>query len=226
MPRLDRAHGGDRLADGHRRRAAGVELCHLPDHRHARGHRPGRPPRGRRPVLRHLRRRPPPPAPAPDRRAVPVQDLRRRLPQAGDRDGQQAGQAGGDRALDADAALPARRGDPRLLARAVPRATCATSARRTSASASTPARRARLGRLHRGPAGQQERLAQPLDRAQHAGGVHRAQQPRDRPLLARGAAQHRHPHLPGRGLRLGAQQGRRPTSCCWSTCSTSTPATS
>ena len=34
-----------------------------------------------------------------------------------------------------------------------------------------------------------------------------AQQPRHRPLLARGAPQHRHPHLPRRRLRLGAQQG-------------------
>ena len=44
-------------------------------------------------------------------------------------------------------------------------------------------RRARLDRLHRGPAGEQERLAQPLDQQGHAPGVHRPQQPRDRPLL-------------------------------------------
>ena len=42
-----------------------------------------------------------------------------------------------------------------------------------------------------------KRLAQPLDRQGHAPGVHRPQQPRDRPLLAGGAPQHRHPHLPG-----------------------------
>ena len=68
-------------------------------------------------------------------------------------------------------------------------------------------RRARLDRLHRGPAGEQERLAQPLDQQGHAPGVHRPQQPRDRPLLARGAREHRHPHLPRRRLRLGALQG-------------------
>ena len=44
-------------------------------------------------------------------------------------------------------------------------------------------RGARIDRLHRGPPGQQERLAQPLDRQEHAPGVHRPQQPRARPLL-------------------------------------------
>ena len=68
-------------------------------------------------------------------------------------------------------------------------------------------RRARLDRLHRGPAGEQERLAQPLDQQGHAPGVHRPQQPRDRPLQRRGAGQHRHPHLPRRRLRLRALQG-------------------
>ena len=41
----------------------------------------------------------------------------------------------------------------------------------------------------------------------HAPGVHRPQQPRDRPLLARGAQEHRHPHLPRRRHGLGALQG-------------------
>ena len=69
-------------------------------------------------------------------------------------------------------------------------------------------RRARVDRLHRGPAGEQERLAQPVDRARHAAGLHRPQQPRDRPLLGRRAAQHRHPHLPRRRHGLRPQQGR------------------
>ena len=73
---LDQALRARRRADRHRRRAARVELRDLPDHRHAGRHRPGRPPRRRRPVLRDLRRRPPPPAPAPDRRPVPLQDVR------------------------------------------------------------------------------------------------------------------------------------------------------
>ena len=68
-------------------------------------------------------------------------------------------------------------------------------------------RGARLGRLHRGSPGQQERLAQPLDRPQHAAGLHRPQQPAVRPLHPRGTDEHRHPHLPGRRLRLGALQG-------------------
>ena len=43
-------------------------------------------------------------------------------------------------------------------------------------------RRARVGRLHRGPAGEQERRAQPVDRQGHAGRVHRPEQPGARPL--------------------------------------------
>ena len=68
--------------------------------------------------------------------------------------------------------------------------------------------RARVDRLHRGPAREQERLAQPLDEQGHAPGVHRPQQPRDRPLLRRRAPQHRHPHLPRRRHGLRALQGR------------------
>ena len=48
-------------------------------------------------------------------------------------------------------------------------------------------RRARIDRLHRGPAREQERLAQPVDRPGHAPGLHRPEQPGPRPLLARGA---------------------------------------
>ncbi len=43
----------------------------------------------------------------------------------------------------------------------------------------------RLDRLHRGAPGPQEGPAEPLDRPQHAGPVHRAQQPRARPVLRR-----------------------------------------
>ena len=75
-------------------------------------------------------------------------------------------------------------------------------------------RRARLDRLHRGPAGEQERLAQPLDQQGHAPGVHRPQQPRDRPLQRRGAGQHRHPHLPRRRLRLACTPRKSPTRSC------------
>ena len=170
----------------HRRRAARVELRHLPDHRHARGHRPGRQPRRRRPVLRDLRRRPPPPAAAPDRRPVPLQDVRLRVRREEPGDRQQAGQAGGDRAVDADAAVSARGRDRGLPARAVPRRPLRRG-REGHPPGVRRRRRARLDRLHRGPAREQERLAQPLDEQGHAPGVHRPQQPRDRPLLARGA---------------------------------------
>ena len=55
----------------------------------------------------------------------------------GDRDA--PGQAGRDRAVDADAALPARGGDRGLLAASSSSTTSATRSRRTSAGASTPA---------------------------------------------------------------------------------------
>ena len=117
------------------------------------------------------------------------------------------GQAGGHRAVDADAAAPARGRDPRLLARAVPE----RPLRRVRAGhppVLRRRRRARLDRLHRGPAREQERLAQPVDRHGHAAGLHRPQQPRDRPLQRRGAQEHRRPHLPRRRLRLRALHGR------------------
>ena len=183
---LHQAPRGDRRAGRHRRRAARVELRHLPDHRHARGHRPGRQPRRRRPVLRHLRRRPSPPAAAADRRPVPLQDVRLgvRREEPGDR--RQAGQAGGHRAVDADAPLSARGRDRGLLARPVPRRPVRRG-REGHPPVLRRRRRPRLDRLHRGPAGQQERLAQSVDQQGHARRVHRAQQPRHRPLLARGA---------------------------------------
>ena len=48
----------------------------------------------------------------------------------------------------------------------------------------------------------------PWTGAGHAAGLHRPQQPRDRPLLGRGAGQSRRPHLPRRRLRLRALHGR------------------
>ncbi|CAA9486645.1 MAG: 5-methyltetrahydropteroyltriglutamate--homocysteine methyltransferase, partial [uncultured Solirubrobacteraceae bacterium] len=198
-----RADGGDLR---HRRRAARVELRDLPDHRHPRGHRPGRQPRGRRAVLRDLRRRPPSSAAAPDRGSVPLQDVRLgvRREERGDR--LEARQAGRHRPVDADAALPAGGRARRLHARGVPRRPLRPG-RAGHPSGVRGRRRARLDRLHRGPAREQERLAQPLDEPRHAPGLHRPQQPRDRPLLSRGAAQHRHPHVPGRRLRLRPLQG-------------------
>ena len=184
---LDQAPGGDRRADRHRRRAARVELRHLPDHRHARGHRPGRQPRRRRPVLRHLRRRPSPPAAAPDRRPVPLQDVRLgvRREEPGDRE--QARQAGGDRAVDARCCSIRSRARSTATRASSSSTTCATRARRTSASASPPAPCAsrstspragwptRTTRATRGPA--RTCSHEFID----------AQQPRHRPLLARGA---------------------------------------
>ena len=75
-------------------------------------------------------------------------------------------------------------------------------------------RRARLDRLHRGPAGEQERLAQPLDQQGHAPGVHRPQQPRDRPLQRRGAGQHRHPHLSRAATATRCTPRKCPTRSC------------
>ena len=72
---------------------------------------------GRRPVLRDLRRRPRPPAAQAGRRPVPVQDLRRRHADASrSAYAHQADEAGGHRAVDARAALPARRRGAGLLA--------------------------------------------------------------------------------------------------------------
>ena len=210
---LDPAPGGGRRADRHRRRAARVELRDLPGHRHARGHRAGGQPRRRRPVLRDLRRRPPPSAAAADRRPVPLQDVRVgvRREEPGDRDA--PGQAGRDRALDADAALPARGRARGLPARAVP-GRPVRRGREGHPPMLRRRRRARLDRLHRRPAGEQERLAQPLDEQGHAAGVHRPQQPRDRPLQRRRAGQHRRPHVPGRRLRFRALQGGARTRSC------------
>ncbi len=142
-----------------------------------------------------------------------LQDVRLGVRREEPRDRHAPGQAGGHRAVDADAAAPARGRDPRLLARAVPE----RPVRRVREGHPPVLRRrrgARLDRLHRGPAREQERLAQPVDRRGHAAGLHRPQQPRDRPLQRRGAHEHRRPHLPGRRLRLRALQGRARTRSC------------
>ena len=130
-----------------------------------------------------------------------------------------SGQAGGDLALDDDAAVPARGRDRRLPARAVP-----GRLRRRGREGHPPVLRrrrgARLGRLHRGPAGQQERLAQPVDGQQHAAGVHRPQQPAVRALQPPRSAR-TSGSTPARAATATRCTPRRsPTSCCSSTCST------
>ena len=119
-----------------------------------------------------------------------------------------SGQAGGDRALDADAAAPARGRDPRLLARRVPRPTCATRSRRTSASAS------RAGAVRVSIDFTEGRLANKNDSRNPWTGNDMLQEFIDLNnrvidrFSRRGAHEHRHPHLPRRRLRLGALQGR------------------
>ncbi len=131
-----------------------------------------------------------------------------------DHDRDQADEAGGDRA--------------RRCSRCSTRST--TRCRATRARSSRRSRRrvreghppgvrdrrgARLDRLHRGAARQPQRPAQPVDRRRTCSPhfielnnrVHR-------PLHGRGAHEHRHPHLPGRRLRLGPQRRRRPTPTC------------
>ena len=186
---------GHRRSDRLGRRAALVELRHLPDHRHAGGHRACRQPRGRRqPVLRDLRGRPPPPAAAPHGRAVQVQDLRRGHAEEVDQVRDQAHEAGGDRALDAGPALSAQGRGAGLLARAV-RGRPHQRDRKGHPAGLRRGRRACLDRLHRGTAGHAQRSAQPVDRLRHAAALHRPQQPGDRSLLGRGAREHRHPHV-------------------------------
>ena len=122
----------------------------------------------------------------------------------------QAGQAGGHRAVDAHAALSARGRDRRLPARAVPR----RSVRRGREGHPRVLRRrrgARIRGLHGGPPGQQERLAQPVDRQGHARRVHRPQQPGARPVLA-----------PRSGRTSGSTRARAATAtpCTPPTCPT------
>ena len=218
---------GDRLADHLRRRAALVELRDLPDHRHARRHRPGRPPR-----------------PAGGQFfAIFADGHDRQLPRltggpfryktyAADtltksiRYAHQADEAGRHRAVDARAALPAGRRGRRATRASSSRRTWSTSARRTSARRSRPARRGcrstspRAGwrpaptRATRGPArGMLPHFIELNNRVF------------DR-FSRRGAAQHRRAHLPGRRPRLGAQRRRAVQRPAAAACSRSTPATS
>ena len=203
--RFDRAHGGDRLAHRLRRRAALVELRDLSDHRHTGGDGPCRPSGGRRPVFRHLRRRSQPPAAAAHRRPVPLQELRRRFPQALDQVRDQADEAGGHRALHAGAALSPRRGDRGLLARGL-RGRPDRRVREGRARRLRCRRRQGLNRLHRRPALLPQRFAQPLDRPRDASPLHLSHQRRARPLHGGGTGEHRHPHLPRRRLRFRAQR--------------------
>ena len=133
------ATGSPIISDGEQRWSSFATYAHR---RHAGRHRPGRQPGRRRPVLRHLRRRPRPPAAQADRRPVPLQDLCRRHAEEVDRlrhkPMKQAVIAPSMLALlyplqDEVAGLPAGRRSRR---------TWSTSARRTSARPSRPARRA------------------------------------------------------------------------------------
>ena len=140
-PGLDRAVRGDRLADHLRRRAALVELRDLPGHRHARRHRPGRPPRPTGGQFFAIfadghNRQLPKLVGGPFRyKNYAADSLSRSIGYA-----HQPDEAGGDRAVDARAALPAGRGGAGLLPRSSSRTTWSTSARRTSAGPSPPAR--------------------------------------------------------------------------------------
>ena len=96
------------------------------------------------------------------RRPVPLPDLRVGVRREEIAHRHASGQAGGDLAVDDDAAVPAG-GRDRGFPRDSSSPTASTRRRRTSASASRPAP-SRLDRLHRGSPGEQERLAQPLDR--------------------------------------------------------------
>ena len=159
-------------------------------------------------VLRDLRRRPQPPAAQADRRPVPLQDLRRRHAEASRSATRQADEAGGDRAVDARAAVPAAGGGRRLPPGRL-RGGPGQRVREGHPAGLRGRRRARLGRLHGGPAGHPRRPAQPVDRGGHAAALHRA---RTTAVMARftrrGAQEHRHPHLSRRRPRLGAPRRR------------------
>ena len=83
-----------------------------------------------------------------------------------------------------------------------------------------------VGRLHRGAAGDQERRAQPLDRAGHAAALHRAEQPGHGPVQPRrsGPGSGFIPARAGTGTRCTAPTC--PTATCCRRCSASTRATS
>ena len=123
---------------------------------------------GRRPVLRDLHRRPSSPAAAPDRRPVQVQDLRRRLSREVDQDGVQADEAGGHRAVDAGAALSARRARSRATRASSSCPISATNARRTSARRSRPARERVSIDFTEGRLACRNDPEEPVDRPRHA----------------------------------------------------------
>ena len=147
-PGHHRAVRGHRLAGHHRRRAA--EVPQLLDllRRGAAEHRPRR-------LQDPLLGRPRPPHAAADRRAVPLQDARGPLPGRGAEVRPPAGEAGGHLALGPEPHVPARR-DPRLPPRPVHRRP-AQGARDRGPQLPAEGRALRADRLHRGPAGGQDR---------------------------------------------------------------------
>ena len=199
------ATGSPIVSDGEQRASS---FATYPADRHAGRDRPCRQPRRRRPVLRDLHRRPSPATAAADRRAVPIQDLCRRLSREGDEDGDEAAEAGSDRAIDAGAALSARRRGHGLLARAVPLRSLRRVREGHPQAFAAGAARVSIdfteGRLACRNDPRNPWTGRGMLRA-----VHRAQQPGARPVLGRGAQEHRHPHLPRRRLRLDAQRRRR-----------------
>ncbi len=226
---LDPAAGGHRRADRLRRRAARLELRHLPADRHAGRHRAGRAtspatastsPSSTDGHHRQLPRLTGGPVPA--TRPTPPEFVDKTMAIA-----DQAHEAGGHRARRccacctrwtarstgysreqflADLVRRVREGHPPVLRRR---------------------RRAGLDRLHRGPPGQQERSRATPGPGEDMLGefIDLNNRVLDR-FSAEERAQHRHPHLPGRRLRLDAQRRRRLRASCCRACSRSTPATS
>ena len=113
-----------------------------------------------------------------------------------------AGEAGGDFGVGAEPAVSRGR-HRRLSARGLPR-----RSRERSGGRHPPVprsgRRQRADRFHGRAA-----LAEARSERRRCSTVRRAEQPRARPLFARGAAAHRRAHVPGRRSRLDAQCGRR-----------------
>ncbi len=204
---LRAALGGHGRADRLRRRAALVELRHLPDRHDAGGHRPRADARAGRAVLRDLRRRARAAAAQAGERPVRLQPVRGRRPAQVHRLRDEADEAGRHRAVDARAAVPAEGPGGGLQ----PRGLRGQADRRVREGHPRGVRGgggAGVGGLHRGPPGHPGGPAEPVDGRGAAAALHRAEQPRDGPVHRRGAQEHRHPHLPRRRPRLRALRRR------------------